>query len=188
MLAPTFEGTLSVQRWPNVSGMLGVRDRIIASHQMKHYSLEDIPLQSALEELKPQMLAEGATNEAVRLVSEFIEFTTEELRIMAEKLKTKAAPKKAAAKAPAKKAETKTPAKKAGDTTKAREAAEGKRAELYAKKIKVLNKDHGAREGSNRANMLNIVLKAKTVGEAIEGGATMVDVRFAESKGFISLS
>lgn len=70
---------------------------------------------------------------------------------------------------------------------KAREARVSKTSELKLQKIKVLNKDHGARAGSNRAAMLDIVLKAKTVGEAIDNGASMVDVRFAEKSDFISI-
>lgn len=71
---------------------------------------------------------------------------------------------------------------------KAREATAARTEARDKQKIKVLNKNHGAREGTKRATQLDIVLKAKTVGEAIQSGATWIDIKFASDRGFISLS
>lgn len=189
VLAPTFCGVRVVERVCNIETQLGVRDRLIMDWHLPNYPVlapDEFPLQSLILELKEEMLLHGATPEAVQLVGAVAPFNEKELQIMADKLKTKTAAKKPAAKADTK---AKIAPKKNADATKAaRAVSDGKRAELYAKKIKVLNKSHGAREGSNRANMLNVVLASKTVQEAVDGGATMVDVRFAEAQGFISLS
>ncbi len=146
----------------------------------------------ALRELKQQAFKFGATLEAIQL----LELTPQEEASMADKLSKKTADTKAlkdAAKAaPVKgKAEKAPAAEKAprkGNPeapAKAREARANKGPDT--RKIKVINKAHGAREGTKRAQMLDIVLKAKTVQEALDAGATMIDVRFAESKEFISL-
>jgi len=66
----------------------------------------------------------------------------------------------------------------------------GARAEFALKKIKVLQKDHGAREGSQRATWYAALLSSKTVGDAqakVEGLTTSV-VNFAVKQGVISLS
>lgn len=187
----TFCGVRAVKRVVHMDHiMLGVREQVIPDWQRGAYTpMEETSLQSFISGIKNEALAHGATPLAVQWLGELSPFTTEELNIMAEKLKTKGTAKKADTKG-ADKADTKGADKKGNPEAlkKAQEAAAGKRAELHSKKIKVLNKKHGAREGSKRAQMLDIVLASKTVAEAIEGGATMVDVRFAEEKEFISLS
>lgn len=175
MLAPTFEGTLAVQRWANVDSLLGVRDRVIPNHLMKRYTLEEIPLQSALEELKVQMLAEGATPEAVRLVGEHIPLSEKELSIMAAKLTKKTTAPKA----------TKAPkAEKAAKAPKAEKAPK----EADTRKIKVLKKDHGARDGSKTAERYDAIIASKTVDEALSNDLIkMADINYAVKQGIVSL-
>lgn len=106
-----------------------------------------------------------------------------EIATMAEA--TAAAPaKKAAKKAAAKK----TPAKK----TAAPKGERAPRANGYAgKKIKVVNKDHGAREGTKRAKGMDIILKSKTTDEAIPAlskiGCDNSFLAFAVNSGYIEL-
>lgn len=160
---------------------------------------------------KQLALRYGATPEAIRLLGLLAPVSREEELSMAEKLKAKGgaaakgkaptggdaeALKTAAKSAPvakkvAAKAEPEVKGNRKGNVAaldKAREVRAAGTAERDKQKIKVLNKDHGAREGTNRANQLNIVLRAKTVGAAIEAGATWVDVKFAVSKGLIELA
>jgi hypothetical protein len=203
--AETFEGVLIVYERPAMPELgrlgVGVSDLVIHNNNLpdtKHPALvvENTSLQDALTRIKRVMLAHGASAEAVRLIGELSPFSKKELDTMADKLKGKAPAAKEAKTKPvggggkAAAAKDAAPAKGKGNPAalaKAQEAAAGKRAELATKKIKVLNKKHGAREGTKRATQLDIVLGAKTVGDAIEAGAQMVDIRFAEAQGFISI-
>lgn len=60
------------------------------------------------------------------------------------------------------------------------------------KKIKVLNKNHGARPGTKRAKAMDILIASKTTDEAIPKiikiGANNSFIAFAIREGFISLS
>lgn len=152
---------------------------------------------SVATDYKSYALRCGATPEAIRLIGQFVTLTKNEEISMADKLKTKAAPKAAdkealvsAAKAAPVAKPKAAPAKvanKGGEALKAANEARqaGVLAERNKQKIKVLNKNHTARDGSNRANMLNIVLRSKSVGEAIENGAGWIDVKFAKDAGYI---
>lgn len=167
VLGPTFTGVRAVGYQPAYANgpMMGVADRVIHDWHLKHYPIveENSACASLLASIKEKMLAHGATPLAVQWVSELEPFTEEELRIMAEKLKTKGA-----GKAAAKTAEKKAPAKKTGNPealAKAREASEGKRAEMNAKKIKFIGKDVAVRENSVRAELKEAAKSAKTVGD-----------------------
>ena len=190
MLAPTFEGTLAVQRIVNINSQLGVRDRLIPNWQMKNYTHdENCSLQSALEELKVQMLTEGATPEAVRLVGEHIPITEEEYRIMAEKLKTKTAtPAKKPAATPAK---GKAPAKeKAEGTGRGRAAADFS----YKHAMTPKQAAEKVRAGSWTGRMVEIIMSHKTSAAAREALAAdaeysdrRLDFKWAADKGFITI-
>lgn len=139
-------------------------------------------------------LEEEATPEAIRLLGELQPWTTREERIMAEKLKSKASaakPDKAGLKAAAKStpvAKGKGGGKKGNADALARaRAAKKEAAGPDTRKITVLKKDHGAREGSARANILNTIYKAKTVQAAIDAGVKSGDVAWASRAGYISL-
>ena len=134
-------------------------------------------LSVVVADLKSKALTHGATLEAIQLLRELTELTYEEETIMANPKLSKKAEPKAAAKEP-----------KAGKGEALAAARAARSSANDAKKIKVVNKAHGAREGSKRAAMLDIVLGAKTVAEAKEAGAGWIDVKFAEESGFISLS
>ena len=92
----------------------------------------------------------------------------------------------------AKKAEAKVEApkgKKAAAKVE-KEPTAPRASKLAGMKIKVLNKVHGAREGTKRAAWMEALISSKTVGEAqskVENLTSDV-VRFAEASGFISLS
>lgn len=153
---------------------------------------ENTTLQVAITRIKKSMLDHGAVAEAVQLIGAISPFEEKELKIMAEKLKGKAAPAKDTAK--------KAPAKggaKGGNKgnpealAKAQEAAAGKRAEMRARKIKPLKKvkDIEAREGSFRHQMLQDVLAAKTVGDFYDA-AEKNDagcLKFAIDNGYVSV-
>lgn len=72
---------------------------------------------------------------------------------------------------------------------KARAARAEGASKMKAMKIKVLNKNHGARDGTFRASMLNDLFAAKTVGEFYEAGEKYDAgcVRWAEKQGYIEL-
>jgi hypothetical protein len=93
--------------------------------------------------------------------------------------------KKVAAEKPAKAAKTAAPKKAAASN------GDG-RARYAGKKIKVLNKQHGAREGTKRAQGLDIILGSKTTDDALPKlakiGADPSFIRFAVEQKFISLS
>lgn len=141
-----------------------------------------------LSKLRKWALEYGASPEAIRLLNAHTAFSQKELNIMAGKLSKKADTKKAApAKTTAKKAEA--PAKKKGNP-EALAKARAARAEAGpdTRKITVLKKDHGARAGSKRAELLNSIFKAKTVQAAVEAGTKKSDVAWAAREGYISLA
>lgn len=182
MLAPTFDGTLAVQRHPNMPGAIGIRERVIPNAQMKLYTLisdEESALQSHLADLKNQMLAEGASREAVRLVGEYLPFSQKELRIMAEKLQTK---KAAGRKAPAKKPAAASTGEKGtgGRKHSLDEAAAITLTEKGEEKLKK-NASTGATEN------LKIMKKAKTIGKALKAGLAPGDVTYAQRTGTIEI-
>lgn len=198
MLAPTFQGTLAVQRWANVSSLLGVRDRVIPNSQIRLYTHEDISLQSALSDLKKQMLTEGATPEAVRLVHEHSPFTEEELSTMANKLAKKTAPAK---KADATKVAPKSTAKKDTAKASAKPKPEGSSpvgtARNFKYKTLMTAKQAGEklRDGSWTARMVDIIMSHKDAASAREALAAdaefnekRLDFGWAIKKGFISVT
>lgn len=155
------------------------------------------PRTKALE-FKSVALRDGATPEAIRLIGTLIPLNDKECREMAEKLKAKGSKaadtkglKSAASKTPVAKKTSKSDASKRRGNPEALAKARAARAANKGpdnRKITVVKKDHGARAGTKRADMLNIVLKAKTVQTALDNGATMVDIRFAQTQGLIKLS
>jgi hypothetical protein len=175
----TFCGYRVVYARCTIESQLGVQERVLYDWQMASYprlDLEESALQSLLEELKRSMLDHGATPEAVRWFGEVSPLSEEELKIMAEKLT-----KKAGTKAPAKK-----PAAKADKPAKA--AKEPKAPDN--RKIKVLKKDHGARDGSKTAARYDAIIASKTVQEALDNTAEpikMADINYAVGKGIIAL-
>ncbi len=183
MMAPTFEGTLAVQRHPNMPGVIGVRERVIPNHKMKNYTLitdEDKALQSYLLDLKKQMLTEGATHEAVRLVGEHIPISEKELQIMATKLKRASA----TTKTPAKKA----PAKKAA--AKSTESTGGGRKSTLDEKAKITATEKGTKkiEKVGKDDKLALIVKAKTVAKALEIDDVLPrDIHYAVKTGLIEL-
>lgn len=178
VLARTFCGYRAVYRRPNVDSQVGVLDRVIFDWQFPLYpkiNHEEISLQSILNELKEDMLAHGASPEAVMLVGGHSPFNEEELKVMATKLAAKSGTQKPAAKKAA------APAKPKAER-KAKESAGPDE-----RKITVLKKEHGARAGTQRATMLDAIYKSKTVDEAVKNGATSGDVAWAARSGYISL-
>ena len=89
------------------------------------------------------------------------------------------------------------PAKAATTTTKKATAAKANGAAGVARpryaghKIKVLNKEHGAREGTKRQQGMDIILKSKTTDEALPKleaiGADPSFIRFAIEHGLVEL-
>lgn len=124
------------------------------------------------EAMRTTALQNGATPEAIRLLHGYVQpFTEEEVKTMAGKLTTKAAPAPKAEKAPkAAKADKATPAKKAGNPealAKAREAADGKRAIENAKKLTIATekKANPYREGTKAYATFELMKQHKTVGD-----------------------
>lgn len=171
---------------------------IVAGQIGNRYGVSDKDPAAMAAKFREKAMTYGATPEAIRLIGLLCPLSKQEEFEMSEK---KLAPKKgdkeglkAAAKAApvgGKKAPAEKPANRKGNPEaleKAREATAARTEARDKQKIKVVNKNHGAREGTKRAEMLDIVIKAKTVGEAIENGAGWIDVKFAVDKGFITLA
>lgn len=176
VLGRTFCGVHVVERLCHVPEVQeGVRHRTIMDWQLPNYPVinnEEISLQSVLTELKEDALAHGATPEAIYLLGSHAPFSEKEYKEMAAKLKSKAAAKKA----PAKKAATKAP--------KAEKTESGP----DTRKITVVKKDHGGREGTKRAAQLDIIYAAKTVQDARDNGAEAGFISWAAREGLIKLS
>ncbi len=71
---------------------------------------------------------------------------------------------------------------------KAQEAAAGKRAEKLALKIKILVKENPKRANSNGWKNFNLYKDDMTVGEFVEAGGTLADVRWDAAHDYIELS
>lgn len=181
----TFEGFRAVGRQAHVDGpMMGVTHAVIPARSLRNYSVvddENTSLQSILKGLKEEMLAHGATPLAVQWIGELSPFSEQEFTIMADKL-TK--PVKAAKAAPADKPKSK-------GNPEALAKANAARAEANAgpdkRKITVLKKPHGAREGTTRATLLDTIYKSKTVQDAVDAGVKKSDVAWAARAEYISI-
>lgn len=186
--APSFRAVRVVQRRLVVGTRYAVIDRVIMEADLSNFNkipLENSSLQSALLELKQFMLNHGASPEAVQLFHGVMPFTTKELNIMATKLARKPAATKttaAAKKAPARKAPAKAKATPAKAKATPAEAFEDTR------KIKVLKKEHGAREGTKRAAMLDSIYASKTAQEALDAGVAKGEIAWAAREEYISLT
>lgn len=142
--------------------------------------------------LRSRALESGATPEAIRLLSKATEkFSAKEEKNMAEKLKAKSAakPDKAGLKSAAKSAPVAKGPKGKGNADNlakaraVRAAAQGP----DNRRITVVKKDHGARAGTARAELLGKIYKAKTVQAAVDAGVKKSDVSWAAREGYISL-
>ena len=165
IVCPTFCGYEAIGRRVFTPGVnFPVCRRIITEWELERWSpvpSEETALQSYLEGLKSEALAHGAEAGAVQLLRELVPLSEKELKIMAEKLKTKGAAKPAAKKADAK------PAKGAA---KGAVAANAERANAnHAKKIKLLVKpDASGLRGGRLAKLQAIATnKPATVGDII---------------------
>lgn len=79
------------------------------------------------------------------------------------------------------------PAKVAKEAANDEPKGRGRKSQYAGKKIKVLNKEHGARAGSKRAAWLDALVSSKTVEEAQEKveGLTGNVLAFAADEGFV---
>lgn len=189
VVAPTFEGwrlveqTLTAPGWGQPAFRVRDvhKDRVGPGRQFappaegSKYSL-----QSVLNEFKEKIVELGGTPEAIRLLDQFIGFDTKEKKIMAEKLNKKAPPKKADAKGAS---------KSKGNVDALRKAREARAANAGPdnRKISIIKKPHGAREGTARAGILDSIYKAKTVQQAVDSGVKKNDVTWAAREGYISI-
>jgi hypothetical protein len=187
--AQTFCGVRVVYRWANVDAQLGVRDRIIMDHELKNYprlNLEESALQSALLELKLDMLNQGATPEAVQLFRGVVPLTDEELQEMATKLTKKTTAKAA----PAAKATKAAPAAKAKTPKEPKAPAENRKYKHLVKRA-----DIKTREGTWTAHMVDVVMGNKTTDDASaelatskEYGDRKLDFGWCVKKGYIEFA
>lgn len=181
--APTFCGVVAVARCVYMPGVeMAVRKRVIMEWELPRFTVvpwsEETTLQSFLLGIKREAVEHGAQAEAVQLLGELSPFDDKEMIIMAEKLA-----KKGAAKPAAKKEAASKPAKAAAPKKEAAaDAGPDKR------KILVLKKPHGAREGTKRADLLDTIYKAKTVQDAVDAGVAKNDVAWAAREGYISVA
>jgi hypothetical protein len=139
--------------------------------------------------LRIQALKGGATPDAIRLLSKATgAFTKKEENEMAEKLKAAKSANKAGLKAAAKSAPVaaKGNARK-GNAEALAKARAAKDTGPDNRKITVVKKDHGARAGSARADMLNTIYKSKTVQAAVDSGVKKSDVSWAQRAGYITI-
>jgi len=180
------------------------------------YVLSDYPVEALALGYKAKALSYGATSQAMRLLGTLVPLSEEDLNTMAEKLKVKGGaaetdekPKRARAKGDAaalKEAAKETPvagkrgkasaapaepAKKRGNLEaleKARAAGNAAREENRKKKITLVEKTNPKREGSKAFTNYALYRTSKTVGDFLDAGGTMADVRYDSNKGFITLS
>ncbi len=153
------------------------------------------PISTHIDALRRMALEDGATPEAIRLLSKLQPWSKKEEHTMAEKLKAKgtaAKPDKENLKAAAKSTPVggKGASKNKGNAEALAKAREARAAAAGPdkRKITVLKKDHGARAGTTRADLLNKIYKAKTVQAAVDAGVKKSDVSWAARSGYISLS
>lgn len=136
-----------------------------------------------LEAMKRHGLAEGATPEAIRLLSLHVNLTQEEVDIMANKLATKKAPKKSKAE--------KAPEVEGGKSnTEALKKARAAKTEAGpdTRKITVLNKENPYRENSKRAEAFDLAKASKTVQDYKDGGGPVKYIARWEGEELIKLS
>lgn len=139
-----------------------------------------------LQWLRNKALESGATPDAIRLLSKATgRFTTKEEKDMAQKLASKAALKKAAAKAPV----VKGTGPRKGNAEALAKAREAKKAATGpdTRKITVLKKPHGARDGTTRCTLLDTIYKSKNVQAAVDSGVKAGDVAWAAREGYVRL-
>lgn len=186
VLGPTFCGVRAIARVPYMPGLQhGVRYRVIPEWMIRHFALtvpEEASLQSIYEGIKSEMLSHGADPLAVQWLGELSPFTEKEMRIMADKLKTKgaAAPKKEAAK-------KEGGGRKGNPEALAKARAARAEAGPDTRKITVLKKENPYREGSNRAASFAALKGAKTVEDYKNAGGAVKYISRWESEGIISL-
>lgn len=189
VVGPTFCGVRAIGRVVHMDGVTpGVVHRTIAEGARKHYPVdENSSCASFLMGLKNEMLAHGATELAVQWALEIEPtiFEEKELTIMAEKLQAKG---KTAKTATAKDADKPKRAGNPEALAKAREARAAADAGPDKRKITVLKKPHGAREGTARADLLDKIYKAKTVQDAVDAGVKKSDVAWAARSEYISIA
>lgn len=179
----SFCGAIAVSRQVYMPGVtFAVQRRYVSDFELAHWThvpwSEETTLQSFLLGIKREAVEHGAQAEAVQLLGELSPFDDKEMIIMAEKLA-----KKGAAKPAAKKETAAKPAKAAAPKKEAAaDAGPDKR------KIAVLKKPHGAREGTKRADLLDTIYKAKTVQDAVDAGVAKNDVAWAAREGYISVA
>jgi hypothetical protein len=190
LAAPTFMGFMLVETVLVVRDVnLGVQaraihqDRIGPDKQFRPVTPDQkYNLQSILNRFREEAVSNGATPEAVTLLDPILRFDDKEKAIMAEKLTkkpaAKAAPKAAAAK----------PKGNPEALAKAREAKAAASAGPDKRKISVVKKPHGAREGTTRATLLDTIYKSKTVQDAVDAGIKKSDVAWAARGGYIALN
>lgn len=146
-----------------------------------------------LQWLRAKALESGATPDAIRLLSKATgKFTKKEEVEMAEKLKSKSAPKKADTKA-LKAAAGKTPVggakpRSKGNPEALKKAREAKGPDLRKIKANIKAKDIAAREGSYRHKMLTALVGSKTVQEFRDQGFTAGDLRYAIDADIVSVA
>lgn len=156
-------------------------------------------VEEVLALLKKKALTHGATLEAIQLFGALRPLTKEEEASMATNKLQKAdtaALKGAAKEAPVGgkvKAAPKAEVAKSGGKgnpealAKARAARSEANAGPDKRKITVLKKPHGARDGSTRAEILDKIYKAKTVQDAVDAGVKKNDVAWAARAEYISV-
>lgn len=145
--------------------------------------------------LKIGALRDGATPEAIRLLRLYEPISSNEELVMAEKLKAKGG--KTADKAGLSAAAKSTPvAGKKTEGTKPRgnpealakaRAAKAENQGPDKRKLTVLKKDHGARAGTKRADLLDTIYKAKTAQDALDKGVSRSDLSWAAREEYIRL-
>lgn len=166
IVVPTFCGYEAVGRRVFVPGVnFPVCRRIVTEWELERWTPvpwgEETSLQSYLAGLKEEAVASGAEAGAVKLIGELSPFSEKELKIMADKLKTKGA-----AKAPAAK---KAPAADKKVAKGAAAAATERANANHAKKIKLLVKPADAGLRGGRLAKLQAIAdnKPATVGDII---------------------
>lgn len=158
------------------------------------YTLLAEPLEPIVEELKSRALSKCATLEAIQLLGQLTPLTkAEEVEMskLTKKTGDKAALKDAAKKTPVggkKAVAPAAPAKRRGNPEALAAARAAKNTGPDNRKITVVKKDHGARAGSKRADLLESIFKAKTVQAAVDAGVSKSDVSWAAREGYISLA
>jgi hypothetical protein len=154
-------------------------------------------LASIIERLRTIALQGEASPEAIRLLDTVEPWSEKEKKIMAEKLKAKAANVKTADKEGLKAAAKSAPvAKKGGGARKGNPDALAKARAARAergpdnRKVKPLikAKDIAARAGSYRHTMLTNLINAKTVQEFRDKGHTAGDLAYATKAGIVSVA